>query len=379
MKRFFWEYLYFSRLERGIATSIFALCLLAVFVPRWIVRQLPPPKVDFSTLAAWEQGTEIRAEQTTATSQPTLFYFDPNTVTVEELVALGLSEKGAASIEKYRSKGGYFRVPADFAKMYALKPGDFERLEPYISIGGAKSRQAMAESENYGKPTAELPTQPFDPNTVTAAQLEQWGVSKPAIKGWMGYLSKGGRFKTVPDVHKIYALSEDEFQRLAPFMQCSAGPITPSVAFATADPATPAKAYSREVIRVDINTAAQEEWEKLPGIGPYWAKKIVYFRQKLGGFAAVQQVAETMNFPDSVFRKIEPLLVVKSPVQPALNLNDASFEQLSAHPYIDAKQARWIVAYRQTHGRIRQLEDLLDNPEIKPNWLEKIRPYLKIT
>jgi DNA uptake protein ComE-like DNA-binding protein len=377
MKRFFWEYLYFSRMERGIATSIFALCLLAVFVPRWIVRQLPPPKVDFSALTAWEQGDENRAEQP-ASSQPTLFYFDPNTVTVEELVALGLSEKGAASIEKYRSKGGRFRVPADFAKMYALKPGDFERLEPYISIGGAKNRQTMAEFENYGKPNADLPTQSFDPNTVTAAQLEQWGVSKSAIKGWMGYLGKGGRFKTAADVQKIYALSEEEFQRLVPFMQCNGGAASTTVALANATPMMPPKTYTRAAITVDINTAAQEDWEKLPGIGPYWAKKIVYFRQKLGGFAAIQQVAETMHLPDSIFRKIEPLLTVNSPVQPAINLNDATFEQLSAHPYIDAKQARWIIAYRQTHGSIRRIEDLLDIPEIKPNWLEKMRPYFKI-
>ena len=62
------------------------------------------------------------------------FRFDPNTVTLEELQRLGLSERQAASIENYRSKGGRFHSKADFQKMYVVSDTLYARLEPYIDI-----------------------------------------------------------------------------------------------------------------------------------------------------------------------------------------------------------------------------------------------------
>lgn len=62
------------------------------------------------------------------------FPFDPNTVTLEELVRLGLSERQAESVDNYRKKGGRFREKQDFAKMYVVSDTLFRRLEPFIEI-----------------------------------------------------------------------------------------------------------------------------------------------------------------------------------------------------------------------------------------------------
>ncbi len=66
--------------------------------------------------------------------EPESFPFDPNTVTVEELVRLGLSERQAQVIENYRSKGGRYSKPEDFAKMYVVDSALFRRLKPYIKL-----------------------------------------------------------------------------------------------------------------------------------------------------------------------------------------------------------------------------------------------------
>lgn len=66
--------------------------------------------------------------------EPELFAFDPNTVTAEELVRLGFSERQAQVIENYRSKGGKFAAKKDFAKMYVVDSAAYARLEPYIKI-----------------------------------------------------------------------------------------------------------------------------------------------------------------------------------------------------------------------------------------------------
>lgn len=62
------------------------------------------------------------------------FPFDPNTVTVEELMRLGLSQKQAEAIENYRNKGGRFRTKEDFQKMYTVSDTLYSRLKPFIEI-----------------------------------------------------------------------------------------------------------------------------------------------------------------------------------------------------------------------------------------------------
>ena len=70
-----------------------------------------------------------------AKKQPAeLFEFDPNTVSKDDLVRLGFSEKQAQVIENYRAKGGKYNKPRDFAKMYVVDSAMFVRLEPYIHI-----------------------------------------------------------------------------------------------------------------------------------------------------------------------------------------------------------------------------------------------------
>ena len=62
------------------------------------------------------------------------FRFDPNTVTVNDLMRLGFSEKQALSIDNYRKKGGRFRRKGDFARSYVVADSVYDRLEPYIDI-----------------------------------------------------------------------------------------------------------------------------------------------------------------------------------------------------------------------------------------------------
>jgi len=62
------------------------------------------------------------------------FQFDPNTVTVEELTRLGLTQGQAQAIDNYRTKGGRFRSREDFKKMYTVSDTLYQRLEPFIEI-----------------------------------------------------------------------------------------------------------------------------------------------------------------------------------------------------------------------------------------------------
>ncbi len=76
----------------------------------------------------------VIAERLEKKPEPELFQFDPNTVSREDLVRLGFSQKQAQVIENYRNKGGKYSRPRDFAKMYVVDSVMYARLEPYIRI-----------------------------------------------------------------------------------------------------------------------------------------------------------------------------------------------------------------------------------------------------
>ena len=69
-----------------------------------------------------------------------------------------------------------------------------------------------------------------------------------------------------------------------------------------------AKKTVQEIQPLNVNTATEEEWKALPGIGDVLSKRIVKFRTKLKGFISVQQVGQTYGLADSVFQKILPYL-----------------------------------------------------------------------
>ena len=129
---------------------------------------------------------------------------------------------------------------------------------------------------------------------------------------------------------------------------------------------------------LNINTADSTKWILLPGIGAGYARRIIYFREKLGGFCSVNQVAETRGLPDSVFQKIKAQLVCPEYIIEKININTATPEQLMQHPYITKQVANNIVQYRNRHGPYMALPDLHKLALVTEEMYRKISPYLAV-
>ena len=127
-----------------------------------------------------------------------------------------------------------------------------------------------------------------------------------------------------------------------------------------------------------MNASDVSDWEALPGIGPYYAKLITNFRDKLGGFSSIEQVGETWRLPDSTFLLIKPRLTL-SKVFRQIDINSASEEELKSHPYINWRQAVVIVNYKLEHGPITTLQELSKIYALDESWIRKIEPYLHFT
>lgn len=368
---------YLSKAERHGAAGLMFLALAAFFLPEMYRMLRKPGETDFSAFAgqveAYFSGVAIPAEETGDGADPALFYFDPNTAGAETLVQLGLSPKVAATIVKYRERGGRFRSADDLQKIYTLPEEDFERLRPFIRIATAakaeKHRQVFNPSANPSE------VFPFDPNTASEQDLLRLGLPRGMVARLLRYREKGGFFFDKTDFKKLYGLTETDYTRLEPY-----------IAIAKSEAAARPVAYSgggplkvAADIVVDVNSATPDEWRQLPGIGAARAHKIVRYRDKLGGFTSAGQVAETYDLPDSVFQKIRPQLRVEMPVYRQINLNTVSESELRAHPYFNFKQAQLIIAYREQHGRFGSVNDIERIAAFSDRqWLEKVKPYLKV-
>ena len=216
----------------------------------------------------------------------------------------------------------------------------------------------------------------FDPNTLDAAGWQKLGIKDKTIASMQKYLSKGGRFKEPDDLRKVWGLRDDEKERLIPYVRITA------IAQPTyTNNYTPyeKKPFEKKVIApVDINAGDSAAFDALPGIGGGYSRRIINFRNRLGGFYKVEQIAETFGLPDSVFQKIKPLLKISGNDVKKLNVNTAKEEELKAHPYIRWQLAKVITEYKKQHGDFKTLQDLKKIMKIDEETYNKISPYLII-
>lgn len=217
----------------------------------------------------------------------------------------------------------------------------------------------------------------FDPNTASEDEWLRLGIRKRTAETIRKYISKGGRFYKPEDIKKIYGFSETDAERLIPYVSIKNikkdFPETESKFSSN-------KSYQSKYIiqTVDINMADTSDYIALPGIGSKLSKRIIAFRQKLGGFYSIEQVGETYFLPDSIFQKIKKYLVIKDSSIKKININKASVDEMKAHPYINYNIANAIYQYRQQHGDYKSVQELKKIMTVTDDFYNKTAPYFSI-
>lgn len=138
------------------------------------------------------------------------------------------------------------------------------------------------------------------------------------------------------------------------------------------------KRTEREVM-LELNSADTLQLQELRGIGPGFARRIVKYREKLGGYYAKEQLMEIYGFTEELYGKVAPHITVDASKIRRLDVNAHGIAELKLHPYISFYEAKAIVEYRNTKPskRIDSIDELADLPDLKENW-EVIRIYIKV-
>ncbi len=229
----------------------------------------------------------------------------------------------------------------------------------------------------------------FDPNTLDQAGWLKLGVYPKTVATILNYTSKGGYFAQPDDLSKIYGLSDYMLEKLMPYVSIKAKPpqvnYSPNTNYTSSNntynkDTTNKPRYTTKpdaVYTIDINTADTATWNKLPGIGNKLSERIINYRNKMGGFISINQIAEVYALPDSTFQKIKPKLLCKPGDVTKININTASINLLQ-HPYINKNVANNILQYRNQHGAYKSIADLKKLALINEELYLKIEPYVTI-
>ncbi|MGF1534318.1 MAG: ComEA family DNA-binding protein [Bernardetiaceae bacterium] len=267
-----------------------------------------------------------------------------------------------------RETRGFFLLLALLFGLVALSLAwaSLRRPTPTTARDAAQLDSLFALLQDMPTTAAAVPSYfAFDPNTATLQDWQTLGVPEPLAQRILNYRQKGGQFRKAEDVQKIYGFPEETFQKLEPYIQISA---------VSALDNAPKNA---PLTRFDLNEADTTTLKKIRGIGSGYAKRIVEWRQKLGGFYRVEQVAELYRFPPETFQELAKYAYLESPALRQIPINTADVATLQAHPYLSYKQAQALVRYRTEHGLFNSPDDLVKVRVLDAQAIERLKPYLK--
>lgn len=301
-------------------------------------------------------------------SAQTTSRIDPNLVSLAELLGAGVPKRVAGNWIKYLSKGGNIRSLQDLSKIYGMDQSLLDKLAPHLVFEQARKMELTATHEVVRRPS--VPSNPFDPNTAGVQELAAAGLPLKVVYTLDNYRKKGGRFSKPADLSRVYGLKDSMLQRILPYLVFEKEEPDPGINSETHEldkiPGTD--------LSIDLNQADTTAWKTLPGIGPVLARRIVSFRESLGGFHGASQLKEVYGLPDSVYRLITSRLVISAITRPIRIHQDLPLKK--PHPYLSVKDSRILANYILQHGPLTGSEDLYRIQAFDSAFWIKLLPYL---
>ena len=165
----------------------------------------------------------------------------------------------------------------------------------------------------------------FNPNTATEDALCRLGFSQKQARSIINYRENGGRFCRKSDFAKSYVVHDSVYRRLEPFI---------------------------DIPLLDLNLADSAAFDALPGIGGWFAAKMIEHRNALKGYTYKEQLMDIWKFDQEKFDALEDLITVLPENMVPYPLWTYPADSLRKHPYIRTCEiARAIVVFRENTPR----------------------------
>jgi len=232
-----------------------------------------------------------------------------------------------------------------------------------------RDKEVNNKRSNHHQNRFRVPPCKFNPNDYSLKEWMYLGLTEKQANVVLKFTKHG--VESNEELSKIFVISESLFQLIK---DSTVYPTT--VLFS--------KLRNSEVIKkekfkpIDINAASQSDIESIPGIGPFYAKNILRYRDRLGGFVRKEQLLEVWKMDEAKYLSIKEFISVDPQSVNKIKLNTASAEELKSHPYLKWNIANSILKIRERKGGFKSVEEIKESILVDEELFNKLNPYVSL-
>jgi competence protein ComEA len=205
---------------------------------------------------------------------------------------------------------------------------------------------------------------PFDPNQISYTELLELGLSARVAGTLINYRNSGGKFNSKRDLMKVYGLGAADFERLEPYICIK--------------PAAQPVEKKHELVLLELNISDSLQLQEVNGIGPVYARRIIRYRELLGGYYSREQLKEVYGLGDRQYEEIIGQVMIDTGRLKRMDLNRVERGTLLRHPYLTSYQADALMAYREYKGQWKDIGEIMKHQLLPDSVFRRIRPYLMV-
>lgn len=244
---------------------------------------------------------------------------------------------------------------------FNVSSSDIIELKEKNAASKKKAWSKSKKKSRYKKPIAK-----FDPNTYSEKEWRAVGLSQKQADVVLKFTQRG--IYSNEQLKKIFVIPAELYDLIKD------STVYPAQKENTAE----SKKTEKTIVLVELNNANQEQLESIPGIGAFFAKNIIKYRDRLGGFLYKEQVMEVWKMDVEKYSTIEKYIQVSPNEIKRIELNTVTAEELKEHPYLNWSIANSIVKMRTQKVKFKSIEDIKESVLIDEELFEKIKPYLTL-
>ncbi len=345
------EFLTLSRREQiGLIFLFTVLMVLIIFL--FVKPKFEEPVIDKDLLSWIADVQELNDSlfHTQMDQNQELFSFDPNEVNKDELFRLGFSERATNNLLKYREAGGIIKDFQKLSQIYGMDSLHLERIKPFV----------VFENHQVDKFTPKAIKKfryKIDLNSIDSTALAELNLDKQVLEN-IRFVKK--------DYYFNKRLDRDSLQEYNFEAWC----------LKRDSLLLPKKNHSllSDKFVIELNTADTAELVLLKGIGRVYAQRIIYHRNKLGGFYSIKQLLEIDGISPIVLSDNKEYINIDTSIIKKVNINTSSLKRMKDHPYMDFYMAKDIYEARKVNWPVK-LEAVMASTSFDKADKELIRKY----
>ncbi|MEN9400141.1 MAG: hypothetical protein RL632_1244 [Bacteroidota bacterium] len=282
------------------------------------------------------------------------------------------------TISKRNRQGIYALILIVFFIVFIPRLYDWIAPEPIIFIEAKKieqlksayqKNQTKARSTYRRRSKFRVPPSAFDPNEYSLKQWMYLGLSEKQAAVVLRFAAKG--IRSDQDLSKIFVIPTALLERMKD-----------STFYAGVNESNKKDQYSPEKksvpVLVDVNRATQEQLETIPGVGSFYAKNIIRYRERLGGFIRKEQLLEVWKMDEAKYAEIVNCISIEADGLRKIKLNAATAEELKAHPYLNWNIANSLIKIRERLGGFKSIDEIKESILMNEELFNKLKPYVSL-